>query len=215
MGTILDKRSLDTGEMSLEPDGFFEILLRNMPLPVCVINGSHQILFSNPAFYCLRKKDRNFSEGLSFSILDKQAQLSFLTAFDRIFRGRSSSETVFIAGTKADEGLWVTLTPGGNAGTILITILTPGLMPEHRETMEQRLRTLFGLTQMEARCALLLARGMSAGAIAKQRGVSLPTVRTQLHSIRAKMCVTSSLAVAAQVSKLAMPFSRAECHSRP
>ena len=215
MGTILEKRSLDAGEMSVEPDRFFEMLLRNIPLPVCVINRSHQILFSNPAFFRLRKKDPNFSEGLSFSILDKQAQLSLITAFDRIFRGLSSSETIFIAGTKATEGFWVTLTPGGDVGTILITILTPGLMPEHRETMEQRLRTLFGLTQMEARCALLLARGMSAGAIAKKRGVSLPTVRTQLRSIRAKMCVSSSLAVAAQVSKLGMPFSRAEQHSRP
>jgi DNA-binding CsgD family transcriptional regulator len=210
MGTILNKKSLDTGEISGDPDGFFETLLRNIPLPVCLINGSHQILFSNPAFQFLREKAPQLSRDLSFSILDKKTQNSFMTASNRMFRGQSSSETVFIAGAKTHESLWATLTPSGDAGTILITILTPGLMREKRETMEQRLRTLFGLTRTEARCALLLARGMSAGTIAQQRGVSLPTVRTQLLAIRAKMCVTSSLAVAAQISKLAMPFGSAE-----
>lgn len=210
MGVILKKITPDTLKRFGETDSFFETLLTNMPFPVCVINNLNKIIFANPAFHFLAQTCPQISEGAFFSLRDKQAQLSFATAFDKVLQERSSSETVFVAAAKPDETLWTTLTPGGKPGTIMITILSPGLMSVGRETIEQRLRTLFGLTGMEARCALLLARGMSASAIAQQRGVSLPTIRTQLHAIRAKMRVTSSLAVVTQISKLAMSCSDEE-----
>lgn len=210
MSAILNKTFPNAFEVSGEPDGFFEFILHNIPLPVCVIDDLNEIIFTNSAFHFLRQTSQQFSHGSFFSLRDNQAQLSYATALEKITHKRSSSETVFVAATKTDENLWTTLTSGGKPGTVMITILSPGLMSLGRETMEQRLRALFGLTGMEARCALLLARGMSASTIAQHRGVSLPTVRTQLRAIRSKMRVTSSLAVAAQISKLAMPFSDAE-----
>jgi DNA-binding CsgD family transcriptional regulator/PAS domain-containing protein len=51
---------------------------------------------------------------------------------------------------------------------------------------EQALQQLFGLAAAEASVALALAAGYSAEAIAGERGVSLPTVRTQIRQILAK-----------------------------
>ena len=48
------------------------------------------------------------------------------------------------------------------------------------------LRGMFGLTAAEATVALALAAGASAGAIARDRAISLETVRSHLKTIFAK-----------------------------
>ena len=191
-------------------DGFFEALFEKLPLPVCVMNRFGKIIFGNQAFQYLRQNSPQFLNGTILTFRDKQAQLSYVAALEKIVHEQSASEVVFVAEKQSDENLWATLSPSGKDSTVIMTFLSPSLISIGSDTMERRLRTLFGLTAMEAKCALLLARGLSASNIAKQRGVSLPTIRTQLRSIREKMSVQSSLAIAAQVSKLAMPFGEAE-----
>jgi DNA-binding CsgD family transcriptional regulator len=50
----------------------------------------------------------------------------------------------------------------------------------------QALQQLFGLTAAEAGVALALVAGRSAEEIAAERGVSVPTVRTQIRQLLAK-----------------------------
>jgi DNA-binding CsgD family transcriptional regulator len=58
------------------------------------------------------------------------------------------------------------------------------------------LRQLYGLTAAEARVACLIADGEEVEGIARQLGVSIATVRTQLKSVFAKMGVSRQLGVA-------------------
>ncbi|WP_189495083.1 helix-turn-helix transcriptional regulator [Algimonas arctica] len=193
----------------LKSDHFFEALITNIPTPVCVMRDNKTVLFSNPAFQSLRQNNALFLSGASLTLVDKQAQRAYTDAIDAIVRGHASSQTLLVGATQAATAVWVTLTQGDTRNTVILTIISPELIDAGQEPLALRLRTQFGLTGMETQCALLLVRGLSASAIAKQRGVSLSTIRTQLRAIRAKMCVTSSLAVATQISKLAMPFGSA------
>jgi DNA-binding CsgD family transcriptional regulator len=65
----------------------------------------------------------------------------------------------------------------------LVLITAPADAPE---LAESALQQLFALTAAEAGVALALAAGHSAEAIAVERGVSLPTVRTQIRQILEK-----------------------------
>lgn len=53
--------------------------------------------------------------------------------------------------------------------------------------MSAKLRALYGLTTGEAATAISLARGLVPAAVARDRGVSLATVRTQIRQILSKM----------------------------
>ena len=124
---------------------------------------------------------------------------------ERVSKG-SAQETLYVTGTDLQDVLWVTLTPGLNSGEVMITVLMPDLLILDAQVLENRLRQLFQLTVMEAKCAVLLTHGSNAQEIADIRGVSLPTIRTQLKAIREKMNVKTSLAIAAKVSKLSIPL---------
>lgn len=209
MVELLEKSRVRPAGKTLKSDHFFEALIMTMPTPVCVISHNKTVLFSNPAFQSLCQTNALFSSGSSLALVDKQGQHAYTDAIDDIIRGHTSSQTILVGSTRAATAMWATLTPGATRDTVILSIISPGLIDVEQEPLELRLRTLFGLTGMEIQCALLLVRGLSASAIAKQRGVSLSTIRTQLRAIRAKMCVTSSLAVATQISKLSMPFGGA------
>ncbi|PKP81942.1 MAG: hypothetical protein CVT79_06500 [Alphaproteobacteria bacterium HGW-Alphaproteobacteria-18] len=75
---------------------------------------------------------------------------------------------------------------GLGAGPAALAILRQAATPAERERM---LRMQYGLTQAEATTALALAGGARIEAIAAARGVSLPTVRSQLQSVYAKLGV--------------------------
>ena len=68
-------------------------------------------------------------------------------------------------------------------------------------------RTAFDLTAAEAMVAVALAQGTTALELARRLGVSHNTVRSHLAALRAKLGVSSQLAIAAQVRRALDPFS--------
>lgn len=75
---------------------------------------------------------------------------------------------------------------------------------EARETTEQveALRALFDLTRSEAAIALAFVDGAPREAIARQRGVTVDTVRGQLKSVFRKVGVTREVELAARLGRL-------------
>jgi DNA-binding CsgD family transcriptional regulator len=67
------------------------------------------------------------------------------------------------------------------------------------------LSSIFGLTQSEARVAVLIAKGENPAGIVDALGVSINTVRTQLAGAFSKMGVASQSALAAMVNELMPP----------
>jgi len=67
---------------------------------------------------------------------------------------------------------------------------------------EELLGALFGLTRAEARLARGVLTGCTAGEYARQVGVRMATVRTQLHSIFVKTGVTRQAELVALLSRV-------------
>jgi DNA-binding CsgD family transcriptional regulator len=67
---------------------------------------------------------------------------------------------------------------------------------------EELLGALFGLTRAEARLARGVLTGSTAGEYARQAGVRMATVRTQLHSIFIKTGVTRQAELVALLSRV-------------
>lgn len=198
-----------TSISQLKQDKAFEHLFTELPFPVCVIDALGSYLFENEAFRFLRLKTSHFISGASCRLSRIAIQSDFRAAIDAVTAG-AGQKTFYFPGEDLKSSLWLTLKPGFNAGDVMITVLMPDLLSLDEDVLEQRLRQLFELTAMEAKCAVLLAQGSNAQAIADFRGVSLPTIRTQLKAIREKMNVKTSLAIAAKVSKLGLPFGKAD-----
>jgi len=177
-----------------------------IPFPVCVLDQHHKIVFENAAFEITRQRSNFIAQGTLFRLSKASSQHKFSQSLEVLFQGDSTAETIFVDGASPEETLWLSLTYNKSLKEVFITILSPDLLTLDKAKLEQRLRTLFDLSAMEARCATLLAQGSTAKEIANIRGVSVPTIRTQLKAIREKMDVNTSIAIAAKVSKLAMPL---------
>ena len=67
---------------------------------------------------------------------------------------------------------------------------------------EELLGALFGLTRAEARLARGVLTGCTAGEYARQAGVRMATIRTQLHSIFIKTGVTRQAELVALLSRV-------------
>jgi DNA-binding CsgD family transcriptional regulator len=75
---------------------------------------------------------------------------------------------------------------------------------------EELLGALFGLTRAEARLARGVLTGCTAGEYARQVGVRMATIRTQLHSIFIKTGVTRQAELVALLSRVpALQFAAA------
>lgn len=91
------------------------------------------------------------------------------------------------------------LATGGGARNVLL--LVQELMPR-LTGFEPRLQALFGLTPAEALIAGMIADGCTLGAIARNRHVSLETIRAQLRSITSKLHCNRQAEVAAIVRSI-------------
>lgn len=82
----------------------------------------------------------------------------------------------------------------------LLMLIDPG---QPAKLDESAVRSLFGLTKAEADLAARLARGQRVGAIARARGVTLGTVRTQLRTIFSKTRTKSQAGLLLLFARLA------------
>jgi DNA-binding CsgD family transcriptional regulator len=75
------------------------------------------------------------------------------------------------------------LAPSGGGAVAFVAFRDPDLAAA---AAAAQLRRLFGLSAAEAQLAALLGEGMTPAAIARARGASLATVRTQLRAVSDK-----------------------------
>ncbi|KCZ97603.1 LuxR family transcriptional regulator [Hyphomonas polymorpha PS728] len=88
---------------------------------------------------------------------------------------------------------------GLGTGPAALAILREATTPEERRIL---IRARYNLTPAEADIALALARGVSVPDIASGRGVSLPTVRSQLQALYAKLDVRRQAELVAKLKSL-------------
>lgn len=88
--------------------------------------------------------------------------------------------------------------PMGLAGAVLV-IARP---PRSGAPSSEALQGAFGLTPAECQVALAIAGGLSPADVARQRGASTGTVRSQLKSVAAKLGVSRQAEIAALIASL-------------
>lgn len=163
-----------------------------MPGGVAILGRDASLVFANGAFRAAMKTAARAMDD-RLRLTDPAADLRLQEALKRAAAGEDMDLPL--------GGLSLRLTPGGLPGFIRVVAETQD--NSGGEACKTRLQQAFGLTVKEADTALSLSEGMTAGAIAEDRGVSITTVRTQLQMIREKLGVTSSLAAAAEIRALA------------
>jgi DNA-binding CsgD family transcriptional regulator len=89
--------------------------------------------------------------------------------------------------------------PTAAATTRLLVLIDPGQPAKIDETV---LRSLFSLTQTEAKLAARLARGERVSAVARARGVAVGTVRSQLRTIFSKTRTKSQAGLVLLLARL-------------
>lgn len=113
--------------------------------------------------------------------------------------GRLHTLTAFPMATQFSHGLGV-LMP---SEACVLLIIRPLLMNVEPSDL---LRERFGVTAAEARLALDLVTGDALAAVARRRGISYETARTQLKSIFAKLDVHRQSELVAKVIACCAPF---------
>jgi DNA-binding CsgD family transcriptional regulator len=112
------------------------------------------------------------------------------------------SSTVVIEREAGQAPYLITVTPlvgGTGRARALLLFRDPDA---EDDSLVPRLRTLFGLSNVEAVIAADVAAGFSAAEIARKRGVRASTVKTQLKSIMAKIGCRRQSEIAATVAGL-------------
>ncbi|MEM9601207.1 MAG: helix-turn-helix transcriptional regulator [Pseudomonadota bacterium] len=176
-------------------------LINACPVALCVVDASRKIRFANPEFLQLIRTCPALGNANSVAIRSDAESLDLRRAIADVLQGHVG-KTVHMPLSDHIHGLSVLVTrlPGGDQ--VMLTVVPPRALMVDDCQMQRALRLRWALSEREAECALLLGQGMTAQRIADARGVSLPTIRTHLQSIREKLGVGSSLEAAAMIGRL-------------
>lgn len=164
-----------------------------MPDGVAILDEAAGLIFGNAAFRAAMSGCAGWRDGV-LRLTDPSHDLRLRAALKRV---GETGEAV----TLELDAQTLRLTPADMTGFIRLVAISKDGVASGAQLA--RLQDAFGLTGKEADTALALSEGMPAGAIARERGVSINTVRTQLQMIREKLGVRSSLAAAAEIRALA------------
>ncbi|WP_371395320.1 helix-turn-helix transcriptional regulator [Fretibacter rubidus] len=202
-------------------------VLGAIPLPMAVIDAHAQLQCANNAFHIAIKHSPIELHAGRVILSVKSAQMQFRNALTKEPAIQTSAEPQVASGcdiyvssrphtNPQDGALWLNLRPcssGGEAANcksappyFVLSLLAPDLMTTGPERLALRLQSIFGLSTAEALTAIWLGQGLSADDIAAQRDVSLPTIRTQLAAIRAKLGVETSSAAVHIITRLSLPL---------
>lgn len=217
-------KAMENADISLMPrrgetsiphcDGPYHAMIMALPLPVGLIDYSGHIQFSNAAFQNIQSASHHFTAAGTFSLRERGAARQMKSAIEALKFGPQDSSDIYVKpqnfnNTSPERGaeiLWMRLQLIPNDNLIMVSIYAPNITALDGDGLALRLQNLFDLSSAEAATALCLAGGASAASIAQDRGVSLPTVRTQLCAIRTKMGVKTSLEAVVQITKLSLPL---------
>lgn len=167
-----------------------------MPGPALVLRPDGEILSLNEA--CLDLFAGEAPQRLGDLGLGRDARSTLNSWLKRNAINETDEPFAFLSTRFGPEGLdsrllltRITLRSGPVAGVeeaILVAVVDVHLDP----SMTRRLAVVYGLSEAEADVAIRLARGATPGDIAEQRQSRLPTVRTQIRHILAKLEVPNT-----------------------
>jgi len=179
-------------------------ILETCEAALCAVDQDRTIQFSNPAFQKLSRQCPSLANASRVAGLNKPESLALKQAILKTL-DHQSPRTVYMPLTDGHNGMSVLIAPLPNAPLALLTVIPLQSGKIDKSQLQQFLRTKWSLSRREAECAILLSQGKPAKRIAEERGVSLPTIRTQLQAIREKLGVESSLEAAAMISRIVQP----------
>jgi len=164
-----------------------------LPLGVVVAAADGAIVFANTAAEALARRDDGLRLGGRLSglgAIEPQEAQTLRGLVDAVTHGGAGGMLRITRRTQPPLAVLVAPLPTRlHPATALVPSLALVLIRDPADgpvLAEQTLQQLFALTAAEAGVALALAVGRSAEAIAVERRVSLPTVRTQIRQILEK-----------------------------
>jgi DNA-binding CsgD family transcriptional regulator len=180
-----------------------QALIDGLSVAVLTVRADLSIVSSNAAAETVLKRGDGLTirHGALF-VLSASARTRFMDAVARA-TGRAGRQAAAMQIPRdGDNGSYLlNVAPLVNGGTAmaLIVFRDPDSIDD---TLSDRLRCLFGLTQAEAVIAVELSRGRSMDEIRRIRGVSLNTLKTQLKALVSKMGCVRQAEVAGIVAAL-------------
>lgn len=182
-------------------DDLLPDMVKACPVALCAVDQNRKIHYANAEFQHLVRLCPTLGSTTHIAVRSGSASLDLRAAVIDVIES-GEGRTVHISLPDHAHGLSVLVTPLTVQGRVLLSVLPPrALMIDHRQ-IQRAVRLRWSLSEREAECALLLGQGMPAKRIAEMWGVSLPTIRTHLQSIREKLGVGSSLEAAAMIGNL-------------
>jgi DNA-binding CsgD family transcriptional regulator len=173
-------------------------------IALCVIRLDRTIQFANPAFRKLGRNCPSLTNASPVAVSAQPESLVLKQAIQNTFEDAAPRSVTMPFGEEVG-GTRVLISALPSSELVLLTIIPLQNSRLEGVRLSEVLRTKWSLSRREAECAILLSQGKPAKRIAEERGVSLPTIRTQLQAIREKLGVESSLEAAAMISGAAHP----------
>lgn len=171
---------------------------------LCVVRIDRRIQFANPAFRELSRNCPSLTSSSCVAVSTQPESVALKQAIESTFEdGKSRNVSLPFIGGTCGTSVQISVLP--NSTHVLLTIIPLQKNRLEKVKLSEVLRTKWSLSRREAECAMLLSQGKPAKRIAEERGVSLPTIRTQLQAIREKLSVESSLEAAAMINRVAHP----------
>jgi DNA-binding CsgD family transcriptional regulator len=205
---------VDRGNLAMT---LFRKVLDTLSTPIFIVGHGRRILFANEAGEAMlseAKHVRKHADALQAARPGPSAQ-ALEEAIDRAARGDAviglKGIGVPLVSTEGERAAAYVLPISGDdlrgaLGEGYATVFI-GLRGEQLPMTIEILRTVFDLTQSEARVAALIAKGDTPQIVTEALGVSINTVRTQLAGAFSKMGVASQSALAAAINALVPPVN--------
>lgn len=192
-------------------------VLDTLSVSVLLLNSNSEVLFANKAAESI------FSSKNWFRVTDgklrcnardhedlgnyvRMAAANQIDATDNVLflSGRDSHDGLLLAFSALRTGEQSVEPQGNTTHNVVAVVIDPN---QHGTTEPELLKRLYSLTDTEAKIAAYLANGLDYSEIAKQRNVSISTVRSYSKSIFKKLCVNSRAGVVRKVLAATIPLS--------
>jgi DNA-binding CsgD family transcriptional regulator len=195
----------------------YQRVLDQISTAIFVIGQGQQVKFANAAAENLLSSGKLLKKAGGALVASRDGATT-LAIEDALLRAAQGDESLGIKGI----GIPLTSTTGERAAAYVLPIAGKDLrgamgngfcavfVAQRGEQLPMTievLRTVFDLSQAEARVAALIAKGDTAEMIAEALGVSLNTVRTQISKALAKTGTQSQVALVARIHELVPPVA--------
>ena len=192
-------------------------LLDAFPYPMWLIGEDRAISFGNLAASNEEADERRIARrGMNLVLINQRAERSLTERLHQLCRNQhGATAAIDLRATAADAPTWLhlaALQPGAALGAfgeqpqILATLFDP----QHVSALDPfALGSLFGLTPAEARIAVGLAEGLTAGRLALVHGVAVATVRSQIAQVISKLGAARTVDVVRMLRQGEALWSRA------